>query len=88
MVEHFELPTNWLRIRAADYGYASPSAFCGGLLTGIIISGFIANYMQHLTAEQLADKILEAEELTHYHTTSPRPSCWNKTGSARPLQRQ
>ena len=46
VVEHFELPTNWPRIRAADYGYASPSCVLWGLLTGIIISGFIVNCMQ------------------------------------------
>ena len=32
VVEHFELPTNWPRIRAADYGYASPSAVLWGAI--------------------------------------------------------
>jgi hypothetical protein len=38
-------------------------------------------YAKHLTAEQLADKIIEAEEfdpLPHY--TVLDSSCWNKTG--------
>ena len=32
VVEPFELPTNWPRIRAADYGYASPSCVLWGAL--------------------------------------------------------
>ena len=48
-------PTTAMRVRRA---------FFRGLLTGITISGFIVKlYVKHLTAEQLADKILEAEQL-------------------------
>ena len=38
-------------------------------------------YAKHLTAEQLADKILECEELDpEPHYTVLDASCWNKTG--------
>ena len=82
VVEHFELPTNWPRIRAADYGYASPSCVLWGAIdwdNNIWI--YRELYARHLTAEQLADKILEAEELDplpHYNVLDS--SCWNKTG--------
>ena len=42
-------------------------------------------YVKHLTAEQLADKILEAEELDPLpHYTVLDSSCWNKTGFGLP----
>jgi hypothetical protein len=82
VVEPFDLPTNWPRIRAADYGYASPSAVLWGAIDwDNNIWVYRELYAKHLTAEQLADKILEAEEfdpLPHY--TVLDASCWNKTG--------
>ena len=82
VVEHFELPTNWPRIRAADYGYASPSCVLWGAIdwdNNIWI--YRELYAKHLTAEELADKILEAEQLDPqpYYTVLDS-SCWNKTG--------
>ena len=55
VVEHFELPTNWPRIRAADYGYASPSAVLWGAIdwdNNIWI--YRELYAKHLTAEALS----------------------------------
>ena len=82
VVEHFELPTNWPRIRAADYGYSSPSAVLWGAIdwdNNIWI--YRELYAKHLTAEDLAGKILEAEELDPLpHYTVLDASCWNKTG--------
>lgn len=82
VVEPFELPTNWPRIRAADYGYAAPSCVLWGAIdwdNNIWI--YRELYEKHLTAEQLADKILEAEELDPVpHYTVLDSSCWNKTG--------
>ena len=82
VVEHFELPTNWPRIRAADYGYASPSCVLWGAIDwDNNIWVYRELYAKHLTAEQLADKILEAEELDPQpHYTVLDSSCWNKTG--------
>ena len=82
VVEHFELPTNWPRIRAADYGYASPSCVLWGAIDwDNNIWVYRELYAKHLTAEQLADKILEAEELDPLpHYTVLDSSCWNKTG--------
>ena len=64
VVEPFELPTNWPRIRAADYGYASPSCVLWGAIDwDNNIWVYRELYAKHLTAEELADKILEAEQL-------------------------
>ena len=82
VVEAFDLPTNWPRIRAADYGYASPSCVLWGAIdwdNNIWI--YRELYVKQLTAEQLADKILEAEQLDPLpHYTVLDSSCWNKTG--------
>ena len=52
------------------------------LLIGIIIFGYIVSlYAKHLTAEDLAAKILEVEQLDPLpHYTVLDSSCWNKTG--------
>ena len=82
VVEPFEMPTNWPRIRAADYGYASPSCVLWGAIDwDNNIWLYKELYVKQHTAEQLADKILELEELApqpHYSVLDS--SCWNKTG--------
>ena len=82
VVEPFELPTNWPRIRAADYGYAAPSCVLWGAIDwDNNIWVYRELYEKHLTAEELADKILEAEQLDPLpHYTVLDSSCWNKTG--------
>jgi len=82
VVDPFELPTNWPRIRAADYGYASPSCVLWGAIdwdNNIWI--YRELYVKHFTAEQLAAKIIELEEWDpspHYAVLDK--SCWNRTG--------
>jgi len=83
VVEPFEMPTNWPRIRAADYGYASPSCVLWGAIDwDNNIWVYKELYVKQHTAEQLADRILEMEQLDptpHYSVLDS--SCWNKTGS-------
>ena len=82
VVEPFDLPTNWPRIRAADYGYAAPSCVLWGAIDwDNNIWVYRELYAKHLTAEQLADKIIEAEQFdAQPHYTVLDSSCWNKTG--------
>ena len=82
VVEPYDLPTNWPRIRAADYGYASPSCVLWGAIDwDNNIWVYRELYAKHLTAEQLADKIIEAEQFDPTpHYTVLDSSCWNKTG--------
>jgi hypothetical protein len=66
----------------ADYGYAAPSCVLWGAIdwdNNIWI--YRELYEKHLTAEQLADRIQEAEQLDPPpHYTVLDSSCWNKTG--------
>ena len=82
VVEPFDLPTNWPRIRAADYGYSAPSCVLWGAIDwDNNIWVYRELYAKHLTAEQLADRILEAEQIDPLpHYTVLDSSCWNKTG--------
>jgi len=82
VVEPFDLPTNWPRIRAADYGYSAPSCVLWGAIDwDNNIWVYRELYAKHLTAEQLADKIIEAEQFdAQPHYTVLDSSCWNKTG--------
>ena len=82
VVEPFDLPTNWPRIRAAAYGYSAPSCVLWGAIDwDNNIWVYRELYAKHLTAEQLADRILEAEQIDPLpHYTVLDSSCWNKTG--------
>jgi hypothetical protein len=82
VVDPFELPANWPRIRAADYGYASPSCVLWGAIDwDNNIWVYRELYVKHFTAEQLAVKILELEQYDPKpHYTVLDSSCWNKTG--------
>ena len=83
IVEPFEMPTNWPRIRAADYGYASPSCVLWGAIDwDNNIWVYRELYVKQHTAEQLADRILDLEHLDPTpHYTVLDSSCWNKTGA-------
>ena len=77
-----ELPYNWVRVRACDYGYSAPSCVLWGAIdwdNNIWI--YRELYIRRHTGEQLADLILQME------SNDPRMyigildrSCWNKTG--------
>ena len=63
VVPSFDLPTNFPRIRAADYGYASPSCVLWGAIDwDNNIWVYRELYVKQLTAEQLADRILQVEQ--------------------------
>jgi hypothetical protein len=82
VVEPFDIPTNWPRIRAADYGYSSPSCVLWGAIDwDNNIWVYKELYVKHFTAELLAAKIIEMEEMDpapHYSVLDA--SCWNRTG--------
>ena len=78
-----QIPTNWLRIRAADYGYSSPSCVLWGAVDWDdnlwIYREF---YGKGQTAENLANIIanFEGEDPGMYYTVLDA-SCWNRTGT-------
>jgi len=78
-----QIPAGWLRVRAADYGYAAPSCVLWGAIdwddTLWIYREF---YGSGQNAEQLAHTItaLEGKDPNMYYSVLDA-SCWNKTGS-------
>ena len=62
VIAPFDIPADWHRYRACDYGYTAPSAV---LWMAIDLSGNIFVYKElyekQLNAEKLADKIIEME---------------------------
>lgn len=82
VIDPFELPNNWIRIRAADYGYSSPSCVLWGAIDwdgNIII--YRELYQSGLTGEQLARSIVNLEDYDPpMHTSVLDASCWSKMG--------
>jgi len=77
-----EIPYNWVRVRACDYGYSAPSCVLWGAIdwdNNIWI--YRELYIKRHTGEQLADLVLqmEANDPKMYIGILDR-SCWNKTG--------
>ena len=78
-----QIPTNWLRLRAADYGYAAPACVLWGAIdwddTLWIYKEF---YGKGQTAENLANIIInmEGDDPPMYHSVLDS-SCWNRTGT-------
>ena len=78
-----QIPHNWLRLRAADYGYAAPSCVLWGAVdwddTLWIYREF---YGKGQTAETLANIIvnLEGDDPNMYYSVLDS-SCWNRTGT-------
>ena len=82
VVEPEELPYNWIRVRACDYGFSSPSCVLWGAIDwdGCIWI-YRELYQTRLTAEELAKVILELEAFDpNMHVSVLDKSCWNKTG--------
>jgi len=77
-----EIPYNWTRIRACDYGFSAPSCVLWGAIDwdGCIWI-YRELYQTRLTAEELAKVILELEAYDPNITSSVLDrSCWNKMG--------
>ncbi len=82
VVEPFEIPRSWARIRAADYGYSSPSCVLWG---AIDFDGNLWIYRElygkGFTGEQLAERILELEyDDPTIQTAVLDESCFSRTG--------
>ena len=82
VVEPFEIPTNWPRIRAADYGFSSPSCVLWAAVdwdSNLWI--YRELYKKGLTGEDLADLIIQLEAFDPPMQISVLDkSCWSKMG--------
>ena len=78
-----QIPTNWLRLRAADYGYSAPACVLWGAVDWDdnlwIYREF---YGKGQTAENLARIVsnFEGEDPTMHYAVLDS-SCWNRTGT-------
>jgi len=82
VIDPVEIPYNWVRVRACDYGYSAPSCVLWGAIDwddNVWI--YRELYVKGHTGEQLADLILqmEADDPSMYIGILDR-SCWNRTG--------
>ena len=82
VVEPFEVPTNWPRIRAADYGFSSPSCVLWAAIDwDSNVWVYRELYKKGLTGEDLGDLIIQLEALDPPMQISVLDkSCWSKTG--------
>ena len=86
VVEPFEVPHGWTRIRAADFGFSSHSAILWGAIdydNNIWI--YRELYVNRLTADQLGRMIREVEEGDgRIHDAVLDSSCWARRGDRGP----
>ena len=87
VIEPVEIPYNWIRLRACDYGFSSPSCVLWGAIDwdGCVWI-YRELYQTRLTADELADYILEleADDPSMYMSILDK-SCWNKLGMGKSI---
>jgi hypothetical protein len=85
VVEPFEIPKNWVKFRACDYGYGSYSGvlwFAVAPDEQLII--YRELYVSRVLATDLADMVLEAEEAEKVRYGVLDSSLWHKRGDTGP----
>ena len=85
VVEPFDIPSNWPKFRACDYGYGSFSAviwFAVAPDDSIVV--YRELYVTKVLAEDLAVMILQAEEGDKIRYGVLDSSCWHKRGDTGP----
>ena len=86
VVEPFEIPSGWTKIRAADFGYSSHSGILWGAIDyDNILWIYRELYVNKLTADKLAWLILDTEagDGTIYDSVLDS-SCWARRGDRGP----
>jgi len=85
VIEPFDIPDNWPKFRACDYGYGS---YTGVLWFAVHPSGqlivYREMYVSKVTASDLADMILEAESNEKIRYGVLDSSLWHKRGDSGP----
>ena len=85
VVKPFDIPRNWMRFRAADWGYSSP-ACCLWFAIDFDNNIFVYRelYTQKITADIFARKVLEAEQGEHIRYGVLDSSTWARRGDIGP----
>ena len=85
VIEPFEIPAGWAKFRAADYGYGS---YTGVLWFAVApdeqLIVYREMYVSKVTATDLADKILDAEQEDKIRYGVLDSSLWHKRGDSGP----
>tara|TARA_R100001015_G_C4634030_1_gene199800 strand:- start:1855 stop:3417 length:1563 start_codon:yes stop_codon:yes gene_type:complete len=87
VIEPVEIPYNWVRLRACDYGFSSPSCVLWGAIDwdGCIWI-YRELYQNRLTADELAEYIMELEsDDPQMYMSVLDKSCWNKLGMGKSI---
>lgn len=86
VVEPFDIPTDWRRFRAADYGYSSPSAVLWFALDPNydILYVYRELYVKGLTAVDLAKQVMSCEVRDRVDYGVLDSSCWHQRGFVGP----
>jgi hypothetical protein len=85
VVKPFDIPRNWMRFRAADWGYSSP-ACCLWFAIDFDNNIFVYRelYTQKITADIFARKVLEAEQGENIRYGVLDSSTWARRGDIGP----
>ena len=85
VVKPFDIPRNWMRFRAADWGYSSP-ACCLWFAIDFDNNIFVYRelYTQKITADIFARKVLEAEQGEYIRYGVLDSSTWARRGDIGP----
>ncbi len=85
VVEPFKIPNNWTRFRSCDFGYASPACV---LWFAIDFDNNLTVYREYygkgLTADKLAQKVLEMDQDDRIRSAIMDASTWAKRGDTGP----
>ena len=85
VVEPFDIPHNWTKIRACDYGYGSFSAVLwGAIAPDDSIYIYRELHVSKVLAEDLAEMILRLEDGENIRYGVLDSSCWHKRGDTGP----
>lgn len=87
VIEPFNIPSSWTRVKGADYGYTSPSSVIWGAIdpddNTLII--YRELYSKGLTGKELGEKIIEAERNDFSNVQGVLDTAaWNRTGYTGP----
>jgi hypothetical protein len=85
VVDPFDIPRDWPRFRACDYGYSSFSAvlwFAVAPDDSIVV--YRELYVSKMLAEDLANKVLQLESNESIRYGVLDSSCWHKRGDTGP----
>ena len=85
VVQPFDIPNNWLRFRACDWGYSSP-ACCLWIAVDFDNNFWVYRelYTKKITADVFARKVLETEQGEYIKYGILDSSTWSKRGDVGP----